>query len=431
MGRLRRGWRTLTDSDRRRERLALAFGILTGLFGIAISANEFASSPELDFQAYYFAGQAVLDGEAFVGPAIKEGSFLTDKEYVYAPITVFVFVPFGALPSWQIGYLLNVGLLTAVFYLIGRLNLEYLEGRGVALERVDRWLVLGFCLFSGHAILGVYRGNVDPIMLLLIAGGFLAVERGDQLRGGALWAVAALFKLFPAFLGIWLLYRRAYRAIAAAIVVGLGGLAAGVLVFGIDAHVRFFEFILEERSRAPAFEGGLDPTYKWFTVRRPLSQIAAVPGNLLFVLSAAVVAPVVYVLYRDADSETDRLVAFFATMAALLISVVPSTLNYVTYLFFPLVALLYLLEDRRARRLLVTGLILVSVPVYPQEIALLVDIAPVPPAIGDPIVAGSREILTYASVPLVGFLCFLAAAVRQVRTVPPARDGTDRPVRGD
>ena len=436
MGRLRRGWRTLTESDRRRERLALAFGILTGLVGIAISLSEFASPAELDFQAYYFAGQAVLDGEPFVGPAIKEGSFLTDKEYVYAPITVFVFLPFGALPSWEVGYLLNVGLLTAVFYLIGRLNLQYLDSRGVALERIDRWLVLGFCLFSGHAILGIYRGNIDPIVLLVIAGGFLAIERDEQLRGGALWGLAALFKLFPAFLGIWLLYRRAYRAIAAAITVGLGGLAASVLAFGVDAHVRFFEFILGERSRAPAFEGGLDPTYKWFTVRRPLSQIAALPGNTLFVLSAILLAPVVYLCYREADSETDRLVAFFATMAALLISVVPSTLNYVTYLFFPLVALLYLLEDRRARQLLVAGLILVSVPVYPQHVELLVTTAPVPAAIADAIVGVARGVMTYVSVPLIGFLCFLAASLQHLRSTPTTASDqgeTDsgRIVRGD
>lgn len=431
MDRLRGLWRRVYASDRRRERLALAFGILTGFWGVGIGATQLASGAELDFQAYYFAGQAVLDGESFVGPAIKQGTFLTDKEYVYTPITAPVFAPFGALPGWRVGYVLNGALLAGVFYLIGRLNVRYLDAREAAIEPIDRWLIVGFSLVSGHAVFALYRGNVDPIMLLLIAVGFLAVERGDQLRGGALWGVAALFKLFPAFLGVWLLYRRAYRAIAAAVAVGVGGLVAGTLAFGVDAHVRFFEFILEERSRAPAFEGGLDPTYQWFTIRRALSQIAAVPGNALFALSAALVAPVVYVLYREADSETDRLVAFFATVAALLISVVPSTLNYVIYLYFPLGALLYLLEDRRARRLLVAGLVLVSVPVYPQHVELLVEAAPLPAPVADAVTTGAYELLRYVSVPLVGFLCFLAAAVRQVRTVPPARDGTDRPVRGD
>lgn len=425
MDRLRRTRAALTEADRRLERLALLFGILTGVVVLLLSTNESLTPAEIDFQAYYFAGQAIINGDPFVGEAIHQGTILTDKEYVYTPVTGPVFVPFGALPSWQVGYAINIGLLSVVLYAVGRLNLRYLDQHGVALERIDRWLVLGFCLVSGHAVLAIYRGNIDPIVLLAIALGFLAVERGDQLRGGVLFGGVALFKLFPAFFGVWLLYRRAYRAIVAAVAVGLGGLALGVLAFGVDAHVAFFEFILNERSRAPAFEGGLEPTKKWFTVRRPLSQVAALPGNLLFVLAAVVIAPVVGLLYRNADSETDRLVAFFATMAALLITVVPATLNYVVYLFFPLGALLYLLEDRLARRLLVAGLVLVSVPVYPQEIELLVETVPLPSGVGDAIETGARTLLTYASVPLVGVLLFLAAAVRQVRTPPgPPRDGT-------
>jgi hypothetical protein len=416
-------WVEEFTAERVPERASLLFGVLTGLLGIAIAASEFAKSPELDYQAYYFTGRAVLRGEEFVGTHLHDVSFLTDKEYVYTPITAPVFALYGLFPDWRIGYVLNVALLAAVFLQVGRLSIRYVEQHGVALQRVDRWLILGFCLFSGHSILGMYRGNVDPIMLLLISVGFLAVERGEEMKGGVLWAVAALFKLFPAFLGIWFLYRRAYRAVAAAVATGIGLTLLGVAVFGIDAHVEFVNFILHERSRQGAFQGGLDPNFTWITVRRPLSQFLALSGNQLFVLATAIMAPFVFLMYRAADSELDRTMAFFVTLLVLLITIVPSTLNYVVYLFFPLVALLYLADDPTTTKLFVAGLVLVNVPLYPEHVQLLVDAVGLTGGVGDAIMTVVRSVLTYASVPLWGFLLFLAGCLRYVRLPDAGGDG--------
>jgi hypothetical protein len=406
-------------AERLPERSVLVFGILTGLLGIALAATQFQESPQLDYHAYYFTGQAVLDGEPFVGTAIHEGSlagsFLTDKEYVYTPVTAPLFVPYGLFPKWQYGYVLNVAVLAATFYAIGRISIRYIERHGRQLERVDRWLILGFTLFSGHTILALYRGNVDPLVLLLITLGFLAVERGEGAKGGALWAGAALFKLFPAFLGIWLLYRRATRAIAAAVVTGVGSLLLGVLAFGIDAHRDFVDFVLNERSRQAAFEGGLDPEFLTITLRRPLSQVLSLSGNQLLLVSTVLVAPFVAYIYYQAESELDRTVAFFATLLALLVTIVPVTLNYVVYLFFPVLALLYLVDDPRVKQLFVVGLVLVNLPVFPQHVELIVNALPLAESIGDAVVGGARAVMTYASVPLWGFVALFAGCLRHVR----------------
>lgn len=45
-------------STRRPQRLTLLFGLLTGLFGTVLAANEFRQGHEIDYQAYYFAGRA-------------------------------------------------------------------------------------------------------------------------------------------------------------------------------------------------------------------------------------------------------------------------------------------------------------------------------------------------------------------------------------
>jgi len=409
--------------DRSLERAVLAFGLVTGLLGVVLAVNDFRSAPELDFHAYYFTGRALLEGEPFVGWAITDISFLTGKAYVYTPVTAPVFVPFALFPGWRVPYVLNMLLLFGVFFGIGRLCLQFLDDQGVTLERVDRLLIMAFCLFSGHTVLGVYRGNVDPIILLVLAVGLLAIERGEELRGGALWAGAALFKLFPAFLGVYLLYRRAYRAIAAAVAVGVGFTLLGVAIFGIDAHVEFVEFILHERSREGAFRGGLDPTLQWITLRRPFSQFLPLSGNQLFVLTTALIAPFVYLVYREADSELDRVVAFFATMVAMLITIIPSTLNYVVYLYFPLLPLLYLAEDRRTKWLFVAGMVLVNVPLYPHHFALIFDALPLSPGIADALTGAVRGVLRWASIPLYGFLLILAGCIRYVRVPSPSPAG--------
>jgi hypothetical protein len=219
-----------------------------------------------------------------------------------------------------------------------------------------------------------------------------------------------------------MLYRRAYRAIAAAIVTGLGLLVVGAALFGIDAHVEFVDFIVNTRSREGAFLGGLDPELQWITLRRPLSQFLALTGNQLIVLSTAMIAPFVYLVYRDAESDLDAVVAYFATMVAMLITVVPSTLNYVVYLYFPLLALIYLTEERRTKNLFLAGLVLVNLPLYPQHIELIVDALPLSAAVGDAVVAAARGFLTYSSIPLIGFLLILAGCIRFVRIQEPRPD---------
>ena len=408
----------LDTSVRRPERIVLLFGLLTGMLGVVLAANELVKGTELDYQAYYFAGRAIIEGEPFVGWAITEGTFLSEKAYVYTPVTAPLFAVYGIFPRWEIGYVLNVALLFVVFFQIGRLVIDFTERHGARLQRVDRLLILGFCVFSGHSILGMYRGNVDPIILLALAVGLLAMENGEQIKGGSLWAITAHFKLFPAFLGVWMIYRRAYRAIAAAIVTGLGLLVVGVALFGIDAHIEFVDFIVNTRSREGAFLGGLDPELQWITLRRPLSQFLPLTGNQLIVLSTAIISPFVAVVYWEAESDLDVVVAFFATMVAMLITVVPSTLNYVVYLYFPLLGLIYLTEDPLTKKLFLAGLVLVNLPLYPQHVELIVDALPLA-AVGDLIVGAARAGMTYASIPLIGFLSILAGCIRFVRVPDP------------
>lgn len=385
-----------------KERSVLLFGILLGAGVGVLSVGELATGPELDFHAYYFAAEAAIEGRPFVGWTVMEGTFLTDKAYVYTPITVFVFFPYGLLPTWQVAYVLNTMLLVGIFYKLGQLTITYVERQGGALEPTDRYLILGFCILSVPSIVGLYRGNVDPVVLLSVVVGFLALERGSERLAGAAWAVAALFKLFPALLGVWFLYRRAYRAVATALAVGLGAIAISIGVFGVETHLEFVEFILTERSREGAFVGGVDPNREWITLRRPLSQFLSLSGHQLTLLSFGILAVPLAWLYWRANSELARLATFFATFLALLITIIPSTAGYVVYLLFPLVALLYLVDDARAKGCFLTAAVLINLPVYPHHIDRGLEAA-APSAVAESVLAITYGVLRFGSVGLWAF----------------------------
>jgi hypothetical protein len=303
---------------------------------------------------------------------------------------------------------IHAGVLVASLLLLARLSIQYVESHGRSLDRIDQWLIRGFFVLSLPAVLGIYRGNVDPIILAMLVGGFFAVERSLEAVGGSLWAVASLYKLFPAMLGIWLLYRRKFVATAAAIAVGLGSLALSVLAFGVDANVEFVEFILEERSRKGAYEGGLDVEFMYLSLKRPLSYLVPVAGHALTALAFLIVAPFLALLYHRASSERDQLIVLFGTIAVLLVTVVPSTAGYVVYLLFPLVPLIYLTENRRARLSFLAGLALINVPVFPRHIQQLSENTSLSAGIGDPILTVVQTVLTFGSVALWG-VCLIFA----------------------
>jgi len=408
------------------ERLALVFGLFAGVLSAAFAVSLLQSGQELDFQAYYFTGKAIVEGKPFVGTAIHEGTFLTDKEYVYTPITGPVFAVYALFPKWYLGYVVHGLVLLATFYALGRISIRYIESHGRDLAKADRWLILLFFMFSGPSVLGLFRGNVDPIMLWMVVVGYLAVERGREAYGGTLWAIASLFKFFPAMLGVWLLYRRAYRAIAAALAVGIGAVVLSVAVFGLETHIEFVDFILHERSRQAAFEGGLDPSHRAITLRRPLSRILPLSGLQLAGLSLALLSPFLALLYWHAETDLENLGVFFATLITLLITVIPSTMGYSVYFLFPLVPLVYLVENRTAKDCLLAGLVLIHVIVYPQDIQLLFEALPLSEGTVETIMAPVWGVLAYGSFQLWGTLSLFAGCLVYV-CLPLTGVSADRP----
>jgi hypothetical protein len=339
------------------------------------------------------------------------------------------FFPFALLDSWQEAFAAFTALNLAAAIGVAVLLVRWIERYRGPLPRTDRWLVGGFVLLSLHSVPTLLYGETNFVLLLALVAGFWWLDgdsktgdgeetddESDETKAGVAFAIPAVVKLFPAAVGVWLLHRRAWRAILAATATGVGLFALGVASFGMDAHRTFVRVAVVPRLSSGRFAGGLAPDATLVTLRRPLSVLlpgldSALYGPLAFLL----LAPVVAYCYHRASDPVERLVAVFATMAAIVVGF-PSLLLYVVYLLFPLVPLLYLLERGPGRQLFVAGAFVANFAVTLGNVEALL--------VGTPaaeLLAGLEPVLTLATPPLYGTALMLAGCVAFLRRTAPTR----------
>lgn len=364
-----------------------------------------------DFHAYYTAAEAALDGESFVG--ISTG--IPGVTYVYPPIAVALFMPQAAAGGWKIAFVLqtvvNVGAAVALAALVVR-TIEVHRNR---LPAVDRLLIASFCVGSAPVMAIFGQGQVDMLIALALAGAFLALERGKQEVAGIALAGATLVKVFPVVLGLWLVWRRAWRAVGAAIVTGIAGLALGWAWFGLDAYRRYLD-VLAGRSRIAEFAGTVSPNFFAMSLYRPFSQVLPNVDPYLYApLSCIAVVPIVALVARDERDVTDRLTTYLVAISAMLLVSPASNALYVVYVYFPLLCLLFVSASRK-QPLLLAGTVAIAFPVQPAQIATILTVAGVPVSISTYVISVVSGVLTVASLPLVGLVAVLIwCCLRTVR----------------
>ena len=255
-----------------------------------------------------------------------------------------------------------------------------------------------------------YRYLYPPVVVVAflphaLAGGeaaTLAIQTALNAVAGA-----ALVKLFPAAVGAWLLRRRAGRAVGAAIVTGLGGLLAGVLLFGPDLTLTYALEVLPGRLAGETFAGAPDPTRDQATVRRQVAAVLPAGSPLATPLALSLVAAPVAALYRRVDSDYRRLTAILGTLVGTLL-VLPLEPLYFALLSYPLVVLLYRLPAGTARRLLVAGTLWTYVLVEFEGVVPVVEALPV----GSEATLGTvRALFAVVTPPTVGMWLLLAGCL--------------------
>ncbi|USZ69885.1 DUF2029 domain-containing protein (plasmid) [Halorussus salilacus] len=390
-------------------RVVLLAGILLGLAGVW---TTFARHPQLvgvDLKVYYVAAETALAGGDFYA-ASPEGH---PYSYVYPPVTLPAFYPYALLGGWRAAFAVHTLLNVACALGVGVLLVRFVERhRGSSLPGVDRALVIGYVALSLHSVPSILYGETNfPLALALVAGFWWLEETGEPTKAGVAFAVPAVVKLFPAAVGLWLLRRRSWRAVAAATATGVGAFAVGAAAFGVETHLTYVRTALLPRLSGEEFVGGLDASAQLVTLRRPISVLfPSLPESAYGLLAFALLAPVVAYCYRRVETPTQRLVGVFATLAAMVVGF-PSLLVYFAFLFFPLIPLLYLLEPGTPRKLFAAGAFVANFAFTATTAGALVTATPIP----DATLALLDPALTLATPPLYGTVLMLAGCVLAVR----------------
>lgn len=382
-------------------RLVLAAGVLAGLSNSVFFP---ASQPEqvaLASDLYYAAATAALDGASF---------YAAPHTFLYPPPVVVAFVPHAMLSDPALAWAFQTALNLLALAGVAGIALHTTEHLGVALARLDRALVVAFVVASPPAVLNLVMGQVNPVLALGLAGGTVLLEADRQREAGVAFGLVALVKLFPALVGAWLLRRRAWTAIAAATVTGLGLLLAGLLASGPGTYETYVATVLTGELSVASFPDGTDPTAPYVTVRRQLAVLVpGLTGHALLAASLLVVAPVIAAVNRTVSTLRSRLVALLGTLLAILLAF-PLEAFYNVLVLFPLVPLLYALDGTPGRLVLV-GSVLVSVPVAYADVVYFTGMGFVPAGLSSALREVARFAFQFALPTTVGIWLVLAGCV--------------------
>lgn len=290
------------------------------------------------------------------------------------------------------------------------------------LDIFDQALILLFAIFSIYPIVNMALGQVNYILAAVITAGYFAYERDEDIKAGVYFALAALPKLFPGLLGVYLIRNRSFKAAIAAIWTGVIGIIIGALLFGMSNTRSYIEFLLSGGIKTGFFNNGPPSADAHIvTLSRPLSHIFPDASHLQYtVLSVLLMSVVLYVCYRDMSTLVDRLVAFTVTLIAMII-IIPPNMVYPVFVLFPIIPLLYLLDDPEVLGIYTTGILVMNIIFVPTELKDIVAMLPVQMGVLDWTMAIVTQVLSVASGPLIGLLMIIAGSLLQSLK----RDGPD------
>jgi hypothetical protein len=158
----------------------------------------------------------------------------------HPPPSVLLVLPLGLLPYREAALTWNL------------LSLAALAASLRILQRELRWKVstagvvylLSAMLFCSPLRQQIHHGQLNPVLLWLLAAAWKADRAGYSARAGSFVALATAIKLFPGFVFVYFLARRDGKALAAgaATFLAITGLTAAVL--GIESYSDYIFTVL-------------------------------------------------------------------------------------------------------------------------------------------------------------------------------------------
>lgn len=204
------------------------WAFLALLLGLAVLAVALGQHPRrgLDFRVYLLAAERFLAGAELY--PVSDGPM----PFKYAPLTAPLFLPFTLLPARAAAALWNLGAVVA----LGALARLASRSEPAPRERAPwPWApALATLALLPAFHLELFYGQVDGVMLLLLALAAVGAERGHTWGPAAAWALAVLLKPPAVLLALFLLARRHWRVLPASIGFGLLLAVPSVARYGFE-----------------------------------------------------------------------------------------------------------------------------------------------------------------------------------------------------
>lgn len=401
----RRGDESTTGGPPWTARFVLLLGILSGLSTVVLAPVVSPDQVMLASDVYYYAADALLTGGDIYEATPPE---LPGYHYIYPPVVVFAFVPHALLGSPEAAYALQTALNLVFAVGIAVVLWRALSRRGLALAAIDWVLLVGFAFLSAYSAITVVNGQVTIWLAFALTVGLDALDRNRETLAGVAFAAAALVKVFPATLGLWLLRNRSYRGVLAALALGVTGLLVGLVTLGPDTSATFFTDVLT--GRYDGFDGLSDPTQTRGGAQRQIAALFGLGSPYVTPLAFLVLAPILGSLYLDVASENRRQATVLGTILVTLLFF-PLQRLYMILFVFPLVVLLYRLPAGRPRQLLLLGTLISFVRVDYPTAEFVITTFPLPGTVSSALLSVTELFFQVILPPTLGMWLLLVACV--------------------
>ena len=206
-----------------------------------LQRGAWAGLPDaFDFRVYYTASKVIIEGHT-------EHLYDTDwfysvhvQPYQYFPFLAIILAPLSLLPFVKAA---------AVWMVINQLILAgsiWVTIKG--LVNRDVRIILGIIiLFLGFGPMdaNMYWGQVNAVIMLCILLAWWAYKQDKPWLCGFMIALGTFIKIVPAILGVYFLYKQAYKVVWTGFISGVGLLLFSIIILGgFSEHVAWFTDML-------------------------------------------------------------------------------------------------------------------------------------------------------------------------------------------
>jgi len=264
------------------------FALLPVLYLVLLFVNHrFQLS---DFNVYYGAADALLNGEQVYGKAFG----LSSGFYKYSPEVLVPFLPFALLKydvAAVLFYLLNAGILVLLLNEFKQSFFKHISWG----KEVWFMLAMTFLFFGDQLERELFLGNVNALLLLLTLWSVRSIGNKQYAKAGIIYAIVLCFKIHFLILLPYFILKKEWKVLLYA---ALGLLGAALVLF-ICVPNRFIVLHSQWMKAVQAHNVQLDhsPNTIYFFIQNILSSVHMAVIPIAAVLIGLAIAGLTYLKF--------------------------------------------------------------------------------------------------------------------------------------